>query len=232
VNNIPVAFVEKSKNSKLGEKVAATYASIEATCPSSCKLKNAGCYAQSGFVGIQNARLTRARRSYTPTQIAKIEAGLIDSSFKGRAVPGTSLRLHVSGDTTTKTGVKALASASSRYRMRGGGKVWTYSHAWKKLPRKHWGEISVLASVDSIAEAHEAIAAGYAPVMAVPKFQSDKAYEIDGIKFIPCPAQTKDDVTCSSCKLCMNAKYLESAKAGILFEAHGASKSKIKLRVI
>lgn len=231
MKKLPVTFVEKSQNGKLG-KVAATYASIEATCPSSCKLKNAGCYAQLGFVGIQNARLTRAKRSYTPTEIAKIEADLIDKSFNRKSIPGTVLRLHVSGDVTTKTGVKFLASASSRYQKRGGGKVWTYSHAWKKLPRKHWGNISVLASVDSIQEAKEAIAAGYAPAMAVPKFQSEKAYEIDGIKFIPCPAQTKDDVTCSSCKLCMKSDFLEASKAGILFEAHGSSKNKIKLRVV
>lgn len=235
MTKFPVTFVENSKNEKLGKNVAATYASIESTCPSSCKLKNNGCYAQAGFVGIQNARLTRANeeRSLSPTQIAKIEAHLIDKSFNGSHIKNaTMLRIHVSGDVASRSGVKAIAKASGRYMARGGGRVWTYSHAWKNIPRSHWGKVSVLASVDSLREAHEAIAAGYAPAMAVPKFESHKAYLIDGIKFIPCPAQTKDDVTCSDCKLCAKSEFLESTKTGILFEAHGVSKNKIKLRVV
>lgn len=228
---LPVTLTENSKNSKLGKNVAATYASIEATCPSSCKLKNKGCYAQLGFVGIQNARLTRQRRSYTPTEIAKQEAKLIESSFKGKAVPGVVLRLHVSGDVTTRTGVKLLAKASDNYRKRGGGKVWTYSHAWKKIPRKNWGDISAMASCDTLDEAKEAMKAGYAPAMVVPSFESSKAYMIGGIKFIPCPNQTTD-VTCEKCKLCMRSELLNSKNSGILFAAHGARKNKIKLNVV
>lgn len=229
--SLPVTFVENSKNEKLGKNVAATYASIEATCPSSCKLKNNGCYAQLGFVGIHNARLNAQRSSYTPTEIAELEAKLIESSFGGKSIPGTFLRLHVSGDVKTKTGVKKLAAASLNYEKRGGGKVWTYSHAWRDLPKELWGQISVLASCDSLNEARMALKRGYAPSMAVPKFKDKKAYMIGGIKFVPCPAQTMD-ISCSDCKLCMRGDFLAKNKTGILFEAHGAAKSKIKLRVI
>lgn len=230
---LPVLLSEKSSNKKLGKKIAATYASVEATCPSTCKLKNNGCYAQLGFVGIYNSRLTKAAKKgrYNSLEISKMEAKLIDESFKGGAVPGTSLRLHVSGDVRTQNGVRHLAAAARRFKARGGNKVWTYSHAWKKLPKPLWDGISVLASVDSTKEAAEALAAGYAPAFVVSEFESEKAYMVDGIKGIPCPEQTRG-VPCEDCGLCMNADLLAKNQSMILFAIHGARKDKFKLNVV
>jgi hypothetical protein len=230
----PISLTEKSSNKKLGDNVAATYAPIEQTCPSSCQLKNDGCYAQMGFVGIQNARLTRNARkgSLNATALAKLEAKLIDESFKGKQLKKkTPLRLHVSGDVKTKTGVKYLSASARRYIARGGGKVWTYSHAWSKLPKSLWNGISVLASCDTIREAKEALKAGYAPAMVVPEFESEKAYMIEGIKGIPCPEQTRG-VTCQNCGLCMNADKLVQQNSMILFAVHGARSEKFKLKVM
>jgi hypothetical protein len=49
-------LVLKTSNSKLGN-VAATYSSIESSCPTDCSLKDNGCYAQMGFVGIHTSKL-------------------------------------------------------------------------------------------------------------------------------------------------------------------------------
>lgn len=232
---LPVTFVKESKNRKLGERVSATYSSIKGTCPDTCELKGTTCYAETGYVGIQVARLDKALKKlpWDATKIARQEAKLIDESFKGGEVDGRALRLHVAGDVRTQKGVKYLANAAMRWQARGGDKVWTYSHAWRKLPRKLWKSISVLASVDSVKEANEAVKAGYAPAIVVDHFDGDKAFKIKGsnIKWIPCPNQTRD-VSCADCGLCLNEHKLTAQKAGIAFSVHGSRKSKFKLTVI
>ena len=54
-----VIYVQDSSNTKISgdNKVDATYASIKATCPDTCSLKDEGCYAQTSFVGMVNARM-------------------------------------------------------------------------------------------------------------------------------------------------------------------------------
>lgn len=236
----PVTLVEKSQNVKIGN-IAATYAPIEQTCPSSCELKDKVCYAQSSFVGIQNARLTKLARKgkYTARQLASIEARMIDEmSSQDKYASGKKalppLRLHVSGDSRTVSGTRALAAAASRYLKRGGKHVYSYTHAWKKVPRKNWGEVSILASVDSVAEADQAYNLGYVPALVVEKFESDKAFQIEGssLKFVPCPAQVFDDMTCEKCKLCMITDNLYQSKRAIAFAVHGVQKGKFKLKVI
>jgi hypothetical protein len=232
--SLPVTFVSKTQNRKLGDKVAATYSSIEGTCPDTCKLKDTTCYAQTGFVGIQVARLNKNHKklALTATQIASLEATLIDDSFGRGKIDGRPLRLHVSGDVRTRKGVTYLANAAKRWLVRGGGKVWSYSHAWAKLPKSLWNSISVLASVDTIEEANEAVKAGYAPAIVVERFDGDKAFKMKGsdVKWIPCPNQT-NDVTCVDCKLCLNADKLTAQNAGIAFAIHGSRKGKFSLKV-
>lgn len=233
--NLPVTFVKHTDNRKLGDKVAATYSSIEGTCPSTCKLKDETCYAQVSFVGIHTARLNRnnEKLKYTATEIAGLEAKLIDESFGGKKVDGRPLRLHVAGDVRTRKGVTYLSNAAKRWLARGGGKVWSYSHAWATLPKSLWNSISVLASVDSIEEANKAVKAGYAPAIVVDKFNTDKAFTIEGsdVKWVPCPNQTHD-VTCVDCGLCLNADKLFAQNKGIAFAVHSARKGKFSLTVV
>jgi hypothetical protein len=230
----PISFVERSSNVKIGKSVSATYAPIKQTCPESCKLRDTACYAQVGNVGGINARISRnaAEQKLSATRIAELEAEEIDKSFKGGKIVGNGgLRLHVSGDVRTQRGVGYLSRAAQRFQARGGGKVWTYTHAWSKLPRHLWKGISVLASCDTIQEARAALRAGYAPAMVVAEFEQDSSYLIDGIRGIPCPAQTRD-TTCEACKLCMNADRLASQDSMILFAVHGVRAKKFKLNVL
>jgi hypothetical protein len=227
-----VTLVKKSKNSKLGANISATYASIEKTCPDSCGLKGKGCYAQTGYVGITNARLNKSGQS-DPSRIAREEAILIDQSFDSKSAGGKIIRLHVSGDSRTRKGTTYLANAAKRFLQKGGEFVYSYTHAWKTVPRKFWGKVSIMASCDSFADANLAMKSGYAPTTVVQKFPSTKAFTVPGssVTWIPCPSQTIDR-TCSQCKLCMRADYLHSKQMGIAFEAHGSSKKKIKLNVL
>jgi hypothetical protein len=119
-----------------------------------------------------------------------------------------------------------VADAAERFMSRGGGQAWSYTHAWRRVSRKAWRGVSVLASVETLADAKRAIRRGWATARVVPAFASDKAWFEGGIRWIPCPAQTRDDVTCDSCRLCWNDDKLRAIGAGVAFEAHGSAKKK------
>lgn len=225
-------YVSDSGNSKImgSRKVDATYASIEASCPNSCSLKEKGCYAQLSFVGMQVRRLDTQAEGHSALQVARAEAKAIDESYRGGDVPkGRDLRIHVAGDSRTLAGTKLINHAVGRWKKRGGGSAWSYTHAWKNIPRSEWNNVSILASVASVDEVAEARQQGYAPAIVVPEHPSDKAYLLEGsdVKWIPCPAQTRD-VGCSDCRLCFNANRLFSANMGIAFAAHGVKRNEVK----
>lgn len=228
-------YVVDSGNTKImgSRKVDATYASIKHTCPDSCALKDKGCYAQTSFVGMINLRNQRRARGGSPLELARAEAKAIDESYNGGpVVAGRDMRLHVAGDSRTLAGSRILNKAVGRWKRRGGGDCWSYTHAWKHVPRSEWFNVSMLASVDSIEEVEAARLQGYAPALVVEEHPSDKAYKLPNCDttFIPCPNQTRG-VGCSDCRLCFRADWLQESNHGIAFAAHGVKKNEIKRRL-
>lgn len=229
-------YVSDSGNRKImgSRKVDATYVSIEASCPKACPLKGEGCYAELGYVGITTHRLDAEAEGLTPLDAARAEAKAILSAYKGGEVPeGRDMRLHVAGDSRTIKGTRLLNKAVSIWKDRGGGDCWSYTHAWKHVPRSTWSNVSILASVNSVSEVAEARAQGYAPAIVVPEHPADgKAFKMEGsdTKWIPCPAQTRH-VGCTDCRLCFNADRLHEGNFGIAFAAHGAQKNAVKRRL-
>jgi hypothetical protein len=238
-------FVEKSCNEKLapvthppgGSRpglrairpfVSITDASIAATCPDTCGFKAGGCYAKAGFTGFTARKLDEAARGLTGDEVIAEEAHLIDGAFRGGRIPqdgakgGRDLRLHVGGDVGSDRGARLLAGAAGRWRDRGGGAVWTFTHAWREVPHEAWGSISVLASVERQEDIQTARAAGYAAAIVVDKFPSDKAFSLPGstTKIVPCPAETRGK-TCVECRLCLDADKLLRRNVAIAFQAHG-----------
>lgn len=228
-------YVSDSGNTKImgSHKVDATYASIKATCPSTCSLKNGGCYAQTSFVGMINARMDRRARQYSPLAVARAEARAIDDSYRGGPVPeGRCLRIHVAGDSCLKKGTQLINNAVGRWKKRGGGDAWSYTHAWHNIPRAIWSNVSVLASVESVNQIAEARKQGYACAVVVSEHPTDKAYTLPGsnTKLIPCPSQTRG-VGCSDCRLCFNANRLFDGNFAIAFSVHGVYKNILKKRL-
>src|SRR5579864_6624029 len=218
-------YASDSTNTKLmgSQKVDATYASIKHTCPDTCSLKGKGCYAQTSFVGMVNFRMQRRARGASALEVARAEAQAIDAAYEGKRFPqGRALRLHVSGDSRTIKGTMLLNNAVGRWKHRGGGDCWSYTHAWRNVPRRTWSNVSVLASVDNASDVQAARAQGYAPAIVVSEHSSDKAYQLSGsdTTFIPCPNQTRG-VGCTDCKLCFKADWLFETNRGIAFAAHG-----------
>ena len=228
-------YVSDSGNSKImgSKKVDATYASIKKTCPDSCSLKNSGCYAQVSFVGMVNQKMDRRAKGSSPLDVARAEAQAIDAAYNGGTVPaGRDLRLHVSGDSRTIKGTRLINNAIGRWKERGGGDCWSYTHAWQHVPRSEWNNVSILASVSSTDEVPQARKQGYAPSIVVGEHLSEKVYTLSGsdVKWIPCPAQTRN-IPCVNCRLCFNADRLFQENMGIAFAAHSVFKESIKRRL-
>ena len=222
--------VAKSGNEKTGH-VAATYTGTERTCVD-CPEKGTGaCYYESGFRTRKlNERLNDAAREQKASvvRIATAEARAIDGLLTSGRVQGRPLRIHVGGDTPTAEGARIVSAAARRFVERVKGPAYTYTHAWRRVPRSAWKGVSVLASCETLADAKRALKRSYAPAIIVERHESARAEVVDGIRLIPCPAQTRDDVTCDQCRLCMDGDALKARNAAITFAAHGQGAKKTR----
>lgn len=214
--------VARSMNSKIGD-AATTYAE-QRSCPTACPFfDGGGCYAEQGRLGWSvTIPLNRAAAQIeaTPEDIARAEAAEIDAM---KVAPGRPLRIHTLGDCKTDAAAQIVAAAAARYVARGGGKAWTYTHAWREVRRESWGAVNVLASCETPEQVAEAGARGYVAAIVVNKFADRKLYQQDGLSILPCPAQTKKGVTCASCQLCFNEPRLFEQGQTIAFEVHGTA---------
>lgn len=218
-----------------GPFVSTTDVSIAATCSAACPFKGSGCFAEAGFTRFTARKLDEAARGLTVEQVIAEEVRLIDGAFDAGRVPqdgargGRDLRLHVGGDVGSALGTQLLAGAAVRWRDRGGGAVWSFTHTWREMPRETWGSISVLASVEQPEDIQNARVAGYAAAIVVDEFPSDKAFFLPGsnTRIVPCPAETRGK-TCVECRLCLDADKLASRNVAIAFEAHGPMARRVR----
>jgi hypothetical protein len=213
--------VETSENEKLGG-CSCTYLA-QHSCPDSCPLLGAGCYAEYGPLHFITHRLNQAP-PLNPAALARREAAAIAALTGDRP-----LRLHVVGDARTPLAARILAEAAESYRKRGSRPVWTYTHAWRVVPRSCWGTaVSVLASCESTEQVARARGRGYAAALVVPSYQRESAYDLDGVRVVPCPWQTRG-VTCRDCRLCFDDQALLRRGHAIAFAAHGAGAATVRL---
>lgn len=215
----------RSTNAKIGD-AAVTYAA-QVSCPESCVFKDGGgCYAENGRIAASmTIPLNReaAHEHATALDVARGEAVEID---RIQVVPGRPMRLHTVGDCASDDAAEIVAAAAARYVERGGGTVWTYTHAWRDVARDSWGDVSVFASCETEQDVQEAWGRGYAASIVVEEFPGRKRYPLDGpgeFKVIPCPAQTTEGVTCSSCRLCLDENRLYWDGLVIGFHVHGTA---------
>lgn len=191
--------------------VAATYAPLS-TCPTSCPFAGNGCYAEGGHVGRLTRKLARERAPQGPLREARDEG----KALEALPTDGRPLRLHVSGDCRTDAAARALSASVARWQSAGGGDAWSYTHAWRRVPRDAWGGVSVLASCETAAEVEAATARGYATARVVAEFEGERTDS----RGIACPAQTVG-TSCVDCGLCLRADRL---RRPILFAAHGPTR--------
>jgi hypothetical protein len=215
-----------SGNRKIGD-AATTYAA-QTSCPTSCPFfSGGGCYAESGSIGkFVTEPLNRSANAvdHTLLDVAQAEADGIDALT---VVPGRALRLHSVGDCATDEAARIVSSAAARYRARGGGLGWTYTHAWREVARESWGAVSVLASCETAADVELARERGYATSVVVEEFEKAKRHRVQatdsplaGVDILPCREQTSG-VSCTDCRLCFDDAKLRERGYSIAFELHG-----------
>lgn len=210
--------VKASGDSKTGN-VACTYTGHQ-SCPANCPMIDS-CYADTGNVAFVTRRLS-AESTVSALECAIQEANAIDTLPADR-----DLRLHVVGDCVDDACALIVDGACKRYidRAKANGisvRVWTYTHAWRNVDRRAWRNVSILASCESTRDVIEAAIRGYSAALVVQAHPSAKAYERDGIKIVPCPAESRK-VQCKDCRLCTLDRH-DGTTIG--FALHSISKAR------
>ena len=208
--------VENSNNKKLGG-MSTTYASLQ-SCPKDCPfLRSKSCYAMHGPLNILRERLC-GKRANSKLTIARQEARAIDA-LSGR----WPLRIHTVGDCSTPAAAKTIAKAAQRFMAKHNESAYTYTHAWRSVPRKAWGPVSVLASCETVEEVRQAQKMGYVATLVLPKFAKRTAHIVGGPRVLPCLKQTGASRSCLDCGICMKEGTLRKTGLTIGFKVHGPS---------
>lgn len=226
------------RNEPIAPFVVSTHVSIQATCPDTCPFKSGGCYAEAGLAHLALRLLDAGAKGWVPREVTLLEARMIDALWAETGVPqdgargGRDLRLHVAGEVADAVGATALGEAATRFRQRGGGRVWSYTHRWARIPRSAWGpDVSVLASVEGPEQILHAAAAGYAAAIVVTELADHRVIDLgNGFRGVPCPAE-HGKMTCAQCRLCMQADRLLARKLVIVFVVHGSDSGKVITRI-
>lgn len=213
-----VHLTTKSRNEKTGPiPVSTTEAK---TCPSACPLKNAGCYAELGPLGMHWDKVSRGERGDAwPVFVARVAA------FK----PGTIWRHNAAGDLCgdgVNIDVDALAALVKANK---GKRGFTYTHydavnnaanAIAIYVANNAG-FTINLSANNLRHADQLAGLAIGPVVTVlPADTARPGLKIttpQGRKVTVCPATYRDDVTCKSCGLCAIA----TRETIVGFPAHG-----------
>lgn len=214
-----------SSNQKTGLMPVST--SNASTCPPSCPLKDNGCYAKTGPLGLHWSKINKGARGVDwqgfLQAIKKIDKGALWRHNQAGDLNGSNNEIDAAA-------LKELVAANKYKRG------YTYTH-YPMLSAnnidavKHANDngFTVNLSADSIQQADKLKAIdSNIPVVVIlpmdaPKVQTTKA----GNKIVVCPAQTRDKVTCAKCQLCAisDRSYI------IGFLAHGTQKKKVNALV-
>jgi len=211
------ALTLKSRNAKTGPIPVST--TSEASCPDACPLRNSGCYAEIGPLGMFWQKVTegRAGASYEDF-IAQVSA----------LKKGTLWRHNQSGDligdreTISFPHLKALIKANS------GKRGFTYTHYdpiknkvnRKAIAKANSDGFTINLSANNREHADRLAETNCGPVVVI--LPSDVSGNVKlktpkGRKIVVCPATYRDDVTCKSCGLCA----VRDRSVIVGFPAHG-----------
>jgi hypothetical protein len=210
----------KSSNVKTGPIPVST--SSAATCPPTCPFNNGeGCYAGSGPLALHWKKVTEKTRGDQFAEfLNKIEA-----------LPGGQLWRHNQAGDLPGNGIEIDGAAlGDLVKVNFNKRGFTYTHyepaignnaKYIKGANDYGFTINLSANTPSHADKLSALNIG--PVVTVlPANQVENSYTPGGRKIVVCPATIRDDVSCSTCKLCA----VSNREIIIGFPVHGTSKKK------
>lgn len=208
-------FIPKSANVKTGP-IPVTYSS-RATCPPTCPLKGAGCYADD---------------YYTSMTWNKVTAGTIGADWseftdKIRAIkPGQLWRHNVAGDLPGNDGAIDTEKLALLVDANSGKRGFTYTHYPDNaenitaIRHANGNGFTINLSGNDLDHAVNLTRHGLPVVAIVPIDYPKETTDYKGHKVITCPATYRDEVTCATCKLCS----VSARDSIVVFPAHGSRK--------
>lgn len=216
-----VRFTRISSNAKTGP-IGVTMTESK-SCPDTCSLKGAACYARFSFVGIQWRQLDKGTHGMEWNNFIR-ELSKMPSGY--------TFRHNVSGDLPHNNGTidhKMLGKLVQASKKKQG---FTYTHhlltQWNigviKTANKAGFTINV--SCDSLDEVDSQYKHGLPLVTILPEDSPKTLKTPEGFTVVTCPATYRDDVTCATCgssrPLCARA----DRGYAIGFPVHGSGKKK------
>jgi len=216
---------ERSENVKTGP-IATSYSSMN-TCPKSCALYNK-CYGYVTAAKYHWYKVSDGRNGFPFAHFIK----------RVKALPkGSSFRINVCGDlpgvnlSINGRMLNSLINATNHLTR------WTYTHkpviGRSPIARSNRALIkfanqrgfAVNLSADNLTMADKYLKMGIAPVVSIVRHDApERGFTPKGTRYITCPAQTRETMTCARCRLCAfkDRKYI------IAFRAHAQNKGRIE----
>jgi hypothetical protein len=214
-------LTKKSSNKKTGPIAVST--TSKDSCPSTCPLKGNGCYADSGPLRLHWDKVSDGPRGVNLETFIDQLKSLPD---------GSCFRLNQAGDLPHYSGfidykaLELITNACAERKLT----AWSYTH--HRVDNTHNLEViqkanaeglTVNISAHSQQHAAECHKQGLPAVCIVPKNETRKNWEHDGVKFLVCPAQWSEK-NCAECKLCSVA----DRSCVVAFKAHGTQAKKVE----
>lgn len=221
-------FSHFSSNRKTGPIPVST--SEEKTCPNACPLKKNGCYGDGGPIAIHWRRLSEGKAGIAWEAFLNLIRGLpVGQLWRHNQVGdlyGFSNLINVSK-------LKELVAANRNRRgftythypvLSGQSDAETIESNRNAIAEANRNGFTINLSANNLHHADKLFALGIAPVATVlPSSATKNCTTPGGNRVVVCPATQKDNVTCSTCKLCQRAN-----RAYIIgFPAHGVSLKRI-----
>jgi len=210
-----VHLTPKSANAKTGPIPVST---TEArTCPPSCPLRDKGCYAKGGPLGLHWRAVSDRSRGMAWSDfcasIAALPEGTLWRHNQSGDLPGEGERIDA-GE------LLALVEANKGRR----GFTYTHKHRAENLHLIRSANalgFTVNLSANTIEHADALAETGAGPVCVIlPQDTKANTQTPAGRKVVICPATQREGVSCATCRLCSRAE--RSCIVG--FPAHGIAK--------
>lgn len=209
-------LTKRSENVKTGHIPVSTTSSD--TCPDACPLKESGCYAKYGPLGMHWRKVDSGQRGVS----------LVDFCQQIAALPDGQLWRHnQAGDLPGHSDAIDYAALTEIVRANRGKRGFTFTHKpmtsganRQAVFMANLHGFTVNLSADNLDEADELAALKVGPVVTLlPSDAPAKLSTPAGRKVIVCPAQQRDDITCERCALCA----IPSRQVIVGFRAHGGA---------
>lgn len=213
--NTWVHLTPKSANAKTGPIPVST---TEArTCPPSCPLRDKGCYAKGGPLGLHWRAVSLHKRGMAWADFCQAIAALPEGTLWRHNQSGD---LPGEGESVNRAELEALVSANRGKR----GFTYSHKHNASALESIWWANrngFTVNLSANDLVHADKLADTGAGPVcVLLPQEAKQNTFTPAGRKVVLCPATQRDGVSCATCRLCSRAD--RSVIVG--FPAHGIAK--------